>query len=85
MQWAILIGALVSALVIGGTLIAFNQAGTVYSNKKENVPDFTLTTEELARIKETDRIAALQHELPVRLLALEGVLAGAARILGLVA
>lgn len=54
MQWAILIGALVSALVIGGTLIAFNQAGTVYSGKKENVPDFTLAKEEVARLKETD-------------------------------
>jgi putative OPT family oligopeptide transporter len=53
MQWAILIGALISALVIGGTLIAFNQAGTIYSDKKENVPNFTLTKAELARITET--------------------------------
>jgi hypothetical protein len=54
MQWAILVGALVSALVIGGTLIAFNQAGTIYSSKPDNVPDFTLTKDELARIHETD-------------------------------
>lgn len=55
MQWAILIGALVSALVIGGTLIAFNQAGTVYSARPENVPDVTLTKDELARLRETDQ------------------------------
>jgi putative OPT family oligopeptide transporter len=54
MQYAILIGALVSALVIGGTLIAFNNAGTVYSDKPENVPDFTLTKEELSRLPESE-------------------------------
>lgn len=32
-QWAILIGALSSALVIGYILLVFNQAGTVYSRK----------------------------------------------------
>ncbi len=51
MQWAILAGALVSALLIGGTLIWLNQAGTVYSSKKENLPDYTLTSEEMARLK----------------------------------
>jgi putative OPT family oligopeptide transporter len=45
-QWAILIGALTSALVIGGTLLAFNAAGTVYSQKPENLPSITLTPEE---------------------------------------
>jgi uncharacterized oligopeptide transporter (OPT) family protein len=58
MQYAILIGALVSALVIGGTLIAFNQAGTVYSKRYskevDHLPDITLTQTELARLKETD-------------------------------
>ncbi|MBI2809075.1 MAG: oligopeptide transporter, OPT family [Planctomycetes bacterium] len=38
MQWAILFGALVSALVIGGTLLAFNAAGTVYSDEPEYLP-----------------------------------------------
>jgi putative OPT family oligopeptide transporter len=38
MQWAILFGALVSALVIGGTLLAFNAAGTVYSDDPEYLP-----------------------------------------------
>jgi uncharacterized oligopeptide transporter (OPT) family protein len=54
MQWAILVGALVSAIVIGGTLIRLNQAGTVYSAKPENVPAVTLTPDELARLGETD-------------------------------
>ncbi len=54
MQWAILVGALVSALVIGFTLIGFNRAGTIYSSKSENVPDFRLTEDELARLRETD-------------------------------
>jgi putative OPT family oligopeptide transporter len=38
MQWAILFGALVSALVIGGTLLAFNAAGTVYSDEPQYLP-----------------------------------------------
>jgi putative OPT family oligopeptide transporter len=55
MQWAILVGALVSALVIGGTLIAFNEAGTIYSKSASNVPDFTLTPEERSQLREKDR------------------------------
>lgn len=43
-QYAILVGALTSALVIGGTLLVFNQAGTVYSRK--HVPDITLTQQQ---------------------------------------
>ncbi len=49
-QWAIIIGALTSALVIGGTLLLFNSAGTVYSQKdlptvnlKEQLPALTET------------------------------------------
>jgi putative OPT family oligopeptide transporter len=38
MQYAILVGALVSALVIGGTLLAFNAAGTVYSDDPQYLP-----------------------------------------------
>ena len=38
MQYAILIGALVSALVIGGTLLVFNEAGTVYSSDPQYLP-----------------------------------------------
>ncbi|HLW67597.1 MAG TPA: oligopeptide transporter, OPT family [Gemmataceae bacterium] len=61
MQYAILIGALVSALVIGGTLIAFNRAGTVYTNDKEFLPKDTsgnvvvLTPEERARLNEHEK------------------------------
>ena len=40
-QWAILIGALSSALVIGFILLVFNQAGTVYS--KKDLPQVTLS------------------------------------------
>jgi uncharacterized oligopeptide transporter (OPT) family protein len=40
-QWAILIGAVSSALVIGFILLLFNQAGTVYSRK--HVPDIVLS------------------------------------------
>lgn len=53
MQYAILIGALVSALVIGATLIAFNESRAVVSTKSENVPDYALTSAELARLRET--------------------------------
>jgi putative OPT family oligopeptide transporter len=56
MQYAILIGALVSALVIGGTLIfGLNAPGTVYSRLPENVPALTLTQDELARLTQTER------------------------------
>ena len=47
-QWAILIGAVTSAVVIGGTLLLFNSVGTVYSqrnlpevNVKDRLPTFT--------------------------------------------
>ena len=38
MQFAILFGALVSALVIGATLLAFNAAGTVFSDEPQYLP-----------------------------------------------
>lgn len=38
MQYAILVGALVSALVIGGTLLAMNAAGTVYTTETQYLP-----------------------------------------------
>jgi putative OPT family oligopeptide transporter len=55
MQYAILIGALTSALVIGGTLLAFNASNTVYSKKPENLPNITLTQEEMARLPENEK------------------------------
>jgi putative OPT family oligopeptide transporter len=39
-QWAILVGALTSALVIGGTMLALDAVGTHYTNK--NLPERTL-------------------------------------------
>jgi putative OPT family oligopeptide transporter len=60
MQYAILVGALVSALVIGGTLLAFNAAGTVYSDDSQYLPKdkeghvLTLTRGERARLTERD-------------------------------
>jgi putative OPT family oligopeptide transporter len=60
MQYAILVGALVSALVIGGTLLAFNAAGTVYSQDPQYLPKdeegqvVTLTSQERARLQEKE-------------------------------
>lgn len=42
-QWAILVGALTSALVIGGTMLALDSLGTHYTNK--GLPDATLKIE----------------------------------------
>jgi OPT family oligopeptide transporter len=47
MQWAIIVGAVSSALVIGGTLLFFNRAGTVYSERDETFP---LTVEYRGRL-----------------------------------
>jgi putative OPT family oligopeptide transporter len=47
-QIAILVGALASALVIGWTLLLLNNAGTVYSKKKDLVPDYTVAPDLLA-------------------------------------
>jgi len=45
-QWAILIGAMTSALMIGVTLLLFNQAGVVISSKPDNLP--TVNVQEAA-------------------------------------
>ena len=54
-QWAIVVGALTSAVVIGFTLLRLNDAGTVYSKLKENVPDYTVPAAELAQIEQEQR------------------------------
>src|SRR5206468_7547285 len=46
MQYAILFGTVVSALVIGGTLLAFNAAGTVYTDDPEYLPDVVKESQE---------------------------------------
>ncbi len=43
-QWAIIVGALTSALVIGGTLLLFNMAGTVYSRR--DLPQVVLSPQQ---------------------------------------
>lgn len=58
MQYAIVIGAIVSALVIGGTLLAFNQAGTVFASDPQYLPKdaqgqvVTLTAAQMTRVRE---------------------------------
>jgi putative OPT family oligopeptide transporter len=61
MQYAILFGALISALVIGGTLLAFNAAGTVYTSDPEYLPKdkatgkvVTLTSDQRSRLTEKE-------------------------------
>jgi putative OPT family oligopeptide transporter len=60
MQYAILVGALISGLVIGGTLLAFNQAGTVYSSDPQYLPKdkdgqvIVLTSAERQRLHERE-------------------------------
>ena len=52
-QIAILIGALTSALVIGVTLQMLNDAGTVYSKKRSNLPR--------ARIENVKELTTMEH------------------------
>src|SRR5439155_14190922 len=60
MQYAILVGALVSALVIGSTLLAFNAAGTIHSDDPQYLPKdpqgqvVTLTPGERAQLTERE-------------------------------
>ncbi|MBI3839956.1 MAG: oligopeptide transporter, OPT family [Planctomycetia bacterium] len=52
-QIAILIGALTSALVMGGTLLLLNDAGTVYSKKPEYLPR--------VRIPNVNELSQMEH------------------------
>ncbi len=67
MQYAILIGALISALVIGGTLLAFNAAGTVYNSDAQYLPKdqagqaVILTPQELGRLEEQETHAGKEY------------------------
>jgi OPT family oligopeptide transporter len=54
-QWAILIGAITSALVMGVTLPLLNQAGTIYSKKPENLPNYQVPVAELDSITEREK------------------------------
>ncbi len=68
MQYAILFGALISALVIGGTLLGFNAAGTVYSSDPEYLPKdskthevVTLTPAERNRLTEKETFQGKEY------------------------
>jgi putative OPT family oligopeptide transporter len=52
-QFAILIGALTSALVIGGTLLLLNKAGTVYTKRAEFLPNYTV--KDVAALTQVER------------------------------
>jgi len=54
-QWAILAGALTSALVIGYTLLALNEAGSVYSKKKEVIPDYKVPPAVMATLTDMQK------------------------------
>ena len=49
-QWAIVVGTLTSALVIGGTLLLFNSAGTVYSTR--DLPQMALSPQQYDALTE---------------------------------
>jgi putative OPT family oligopeptide transporter len=53
-QWGIMVGALTSALVIGGTLLALNYAGTVYV--KQGVPGRVVSVPADAPVEKVGRI-----------------------------
>lgn len=53
-QWAILVGALSSALVIGGALLALNKAGTIYTKRPEYLPTQSLSPAQLAELTELE-------------------------------
>lgn len=62
-QYAILIGALVSALVIGFLLLAFNKSGTIFSKKEANLPKVVLNQTELAKLNETIEYEGKQYKV----------------------
>ena len=53
MQFAILIGAFVSSIVIGATLLAFNRSGAIYTSKAEYIAGVRLEPSEIERLSET--------------------------------
>lgn len=56
--YAIIIGSLTSALVVGLVLIVFNQVGTVYTKKEEERPNVTLNP---ALLTQTERVKTGQY------------------------
>lgn len=56
--YAIIIGSLTSALVVGLVLIVFNQVGTVYTKKEEERPKVTL---DVTKLKQTEKVKTGQY------------------------
>jgi putative OPT family oligopeptide transporter len=54
-QWAILIGALTSALFMGVTLLLLNQAGTVYTTRDEYLPNYVVPQYDLDELTQMER------------------------------
>ncbi len=64
MTYAILVGTLISAVVIGTILIfLLNDPGTVYSRKAENVPALTLTKPELDRLTQSQTFEGTAYKV----------------------
>jgi putative OPT family oligopeptide transporter len=54
-QWAILIGALTSALFMGVTLLLLNTAGTVYTTRDEYLPKYVVPPDQLRELTQMER------------------------------
>ena len=54
-QWAIIIGALTSALVMGVTLLLLNDAGTIYTKRPEYLPEYRVPADKLAALELRER------------------------------
>jgi putative OPT family oligopeptide transporter len=71
MQYAILFGTLISAVVIGGTLLAFNAAGTVFTDDPEYLPLVTkkaidppeVPSSELKKLKNKEKYEGKEYLL----------------------
>lgn len=62
-QYAILIGALVSATLIGGTLIMFNESKVIYSQRPDLLPPITLNSAELGRLKQSEKYEGVEYAI----------------------
>jgi putative OPT family oligopeptide transporter len=79
-QFAILVGALTSALVIGGTLLLLNKAGTVYTKRAEFLPNYVVPN--VSDLKQMERAGGQYASDPQMYRVLhvaEGEIAGVAQ------
>jgi len=56
--YAIIIGSLTSALVVGLVLIVFNQVGTVYTTREEELPKVTV---DVSKLTQTEKVKTGQY------------------------